>query len=127
MNRYLSLGLAMLAGAALGAAAVNGLHAQAKAPGAYAIVDISEVTNPDLFKTLLPKTQAANAAFGGQNIIRTENIVALDGAPPKRFIVIGFESIDKAKAWDASPAQKEIGDIRKKSTKSRVFIADGKL
>ena len=117
----------MLAGAALGAAAINGLHAQGKAPGAYAIVDISEVTNPDLFKTLLPKTQASNAAFGGQNIIVTENIVALDGTAPKRFIVITFESIDKAKAWYASPGQQEVNDIRKKSTKSRVFIADGKL
>jgi len=32
MNRYLTIGLAMLAGAALGASAVQGLHAQAKPP-----------------------------------------------------------------------------------------------
>jgi hypothetical protein len=41
MNRSLTLGLGMLLGAALGAAAVNGLHAQGKTPGAYAILDIS--------------------------------------------------------------------------------------
>jgi hypothetical protein len=35
MNHRISLGLAMLAGAAMGAMAVNGLHAQNKAPGAY--------------------------------------------------------------------------------------------
>ena len=33
MNRSVTVGLAMLAGAALGAAAVEGLHAQAKPPG----------------------------------------------------------------------------------------------
>jgi uncharacterized protein (DUF1330 family) len=42
---------------------------------------------------------------------------------PKRFVIIGFESVDKAKAWDASPAQKEVNDIRMKNTKSRSFIA----
>jgi hypothetical protein len=46
MNRYIALSLAMLAGAALGAAAVNGLHAQGKGPGAYAVFDISEINNP---------------------------------------------------------------------------------
>jgi uncharacterized protein (DUF1330 family) len=125
MNQRIALSLAMLAGVAIGAAAVNGLNAQTKAPGAYAVVDLSEINNPDLFKTLLPKAEPASAAFGGKFIIRTENIVGLDGTPPKRFVVIAFDSIDKAKAWDASPAQKEITDIRQRSTKSRQFIVDG--
>jgi uncharacterized protein (DUF1330 family) len=127
MNRSIALGLAMLAGAALGAAAVNGLQAQGKGPGAYAVIDISAIDNPDTFKTLLPKTDASNAPFGGQNVIRTDNIIALDGTPPKRFIIISFDSIDKAKAWDQSAAQKEITAIRLKSTKSRAFIVDGKM
>jgi uncharacterized protein (DUF1330 family) len=125
MNRSMTLGLAMLAGAAMGAMAVNGLYAQNKAPGAYAVVDISEVSNPDLFKSLLPKAGPANDAFGGKFIIRTENISALDGTPPKRFVVIAFDSVEKAKAWDKSPAQDEVNAIRKQSTKSRTFIADG--
>src|SRR5215475_16188004 len=97
-SRHLTLALALLAGAALGVAAVDGLHAQGKGPGAYAIIDISEISNPDVFKTLLPKTAASNAAFGGKNVVLTENIVALDGTPPKRFVIISFDSIDKAKA-----------------------------
>jgi uncharacterized protein (DUF1330 family) len=127
MNQRIALGLAMLAGAAIGAAAVNGLNAQTKAPGAYAVVDISEVTNPDVFKTLLPKAGPANDAFGGKFVIRTDNISALDGTPPKRFVVIAFDSVEKAKAWDKSPAQDEVNAIRKKSTKSRTFIADGSV
>jgi uncharacterized protein (DUF1330 family) len=127
MNRYIPLGLAMLASAALGAVAVNGLHAQGKGPGAYAIIDISAINNPDVFKTLLPKTAAATAAFGGKNAAVTENIVALDGTPPKRFIIISFDSIDKTKAWYNSPAQEEINGIRKRSTNSRAFIVDGTL
>jgi uncharacterized protein (DUF1330 family) len=126
MTSHLGLGLAMLAGAAIGAFAVNGLNAQTK-PGAYAVVDITEVSNPDEFKTLLPKAGPAMTAFGGQFVIRTEKITALDGAAPKRFIVIGFDSVDKAKAWNDSAAQKEVNDIRVKSTKSRSFIVDGGL
>jgi hypothetical protein len=74
MNRAIPLGPAMLAGGAIGATAVNGLHAQGSAPAAYAIVDISAVTNPDVFKTLLPKAGPAMAAFGGKYIIRTDKI-----------------------------------------------------
>ena len=127
MNRYLTVGLAMFAGAVFGAVAVSGLNAQNKAPGAYAVIDISEITNPDLFKTLLSKAEAPVTAGGGKFIIRTEKITAIDGVPPKRFVVIAFDSVEKAKAWDSSPAQAEIDGIRKKSTKSRTFIADGSL
>ena len=51
MNRPIVLGLAMLAGAAIGATAVNGLHAQNKAPGAYAVLDLRAINSPDVFKT----------------------------------------------------------------------------
>jgi hypothetical protein len=44
MRQYCGLGLATLVGAAFGAAAVNGLHAQAKPP-VYLISEI-EVANP---------------------------------------------------------------------------------
>jgi hypothetical protein len=53
MNRHLSTALAMLAGAGLGAAAVNGLHAQDRSPGAYAVVDISEMVDANLFRVFV--------------------------------------------------------------------------
>jgi uncharacterized protein (DUF1330 family) len=53
------------------------------------------------------------STFNGQFVIRTEKIAALDGAPPKRFMV-GFDSAEKAKAWNDSAAQKEVNDIRLK-------------
>ena len=127
MPRFITLGLAVLTGAALGATAVSGLNAQGKKPGAYAVIDISEITNDADFRTLLPKTAASNAAFNAQTVAQTENIAAIDGTPPKRFIIVGFDSMDRAKAWTNSPAQNEINTIRKRSTKSRVFIVDGTI
>jgi murein DD-endopeptidase MepM/ murein hydrolase activator NlpD len=45
LSQYITPGLAMFAGAALGAAAMSGLHAQGRASGAYVILDISEITD----------------------------------------------------------------------------------
>jgi hypothetical protein len=64
----------MLVGVALGAAAVSSLNAQGKSPGAYAILDISEITDPDIFKQLFPKAVASVTAAGGQYIVRTDKI-----------------------------------------------------
>ena len=36
--------------------------------------------------------------------------------------IIGFDSLQKAKDWNDSAGQKEVNDIRKKSTKSRSFV-----
>jgi uncharacterized protein (DUF1330 family) len=127
MRAYIPVTLALLAGIGIGAVAVTGLNAQGKGPGAYAIVDISEISDPATFKTLLPIAGKANDQFGGKFIVRTENIAALDGTPPKRFVVIAFDSMDKAKAWDKSSLQGEVNTIRKKSTKSRTFLVDGEL
>jgi hypothetical protein len=47
--------LALLAGTVIGATAVNGLYAQNKAPGVYAVLDLSAINSPDVFKTLPSK------------------------------------------------------------------------
>jgi len=67
MKQYLGLGLGMLAGTLIGAAAVSGLHAQAKPP-VYLITEI-DVTNPDAYaKEFAPKAQATIKAAGGRFI-----------------------------------------------------------
>jgi len=125
MSRFIALGLAVAAGTVLGATAINHLQAQTKGPGAYAIVDVSEVTNPELMKTIGPKAAPAVTAAGGQIIARTDKIAALDGEPPKRFVIIAFDSMDQAKAWYSSPLQQEVNAIVKQSQKSRMFAVEG--
>ena len=46
----------MVASSVIGATAVNGLHAQNKAPGPYAALDLRAINSPDVFKTLPSKT-----------------------------------------------------------------------
>ena len=118
----------MIAGATLGAAGVSALNAQSKPPG-YVVVDISEITDAEGYKALGGRSNAESAkvfgAFGGKSVTRTDNITAVDGTPPKRFIINRFDGVDKAKAWYNSPEQKKVNDIRTKTTKSRVFIVEG--
>ncbi len=70
MGRYFSMCLLTLAGAVFGAAAVTSLNAQGKAPGAYVIVDITSINNPDAFKAIMPKIGPANAAVGSKPIVQ---------------------------------------------------------
>jgi uncharacterized protein (DUF1330 family) len=127
MSRLLSLGLAMLAGAALGATAIKGLNAQTKPP-TYVVIDIAEMTDPEGFKAVpasLAAGPARTAALGGRYLIRTDTTTAVDGTPPKRFVVLAFESREKAQGWADAADVKEINAIRSKTTKSRAFIVDG--
>jgi uncharacterized protein (DUF1330 family) len=125
MKTQITVALSLLAGIGIGAVGIHGVDAQGKGPGAYAVIDISEVVNADILKQLVPKAGPAATAAGGKYIIQTNNLTSLDGTPPKRFVVVAFDSVDAAKAWYATPAQKEVDALRVKALKSRVFIAEG--
>jgi len=119
------LAIALATGVAMGGAVIQGLHAQASSP-VYVIVDISDITDPEGFKAIPPKSGPETLApFGGKYIIRTEKITALDGTAPKRFVVIAFDSVKKAEAWKASASSKEVDVIRDKTTKLSQFMVNG--
>jgi uncharacterized protein (DUF1330 family) len=122
------MALTLLAGAVLGGAVIQVLQAQAKPP-VYAVVDISEITDLEGFKAIGQRSNAAATAvfkdLGGRYITRTDKITALDGTAPKRFIIIAFDSAEKAQAWNNSTGQMEVTAIRIKTTKSRSFIVEG--
>jgi len=127
MHQRIALGLAMLAGAAIGATAVNGLHAQGKAP-AYLVIEINKVTDADGFKVITQTpTGGADVAkeFGGHYLARTAKITSLDGAAPERFIIYAFDSVDKAQGFNNSAYMKNVTAIRNKTTQARSFIVEG--
>jgi uncharacterized protein (DUF1330 family) len=128
MKSNYKLAITLVAGIAIGGAAVQGLHAQAKPPG-LVVVDISDITDAEGFKAIGQRSNEAAAAvfkeLGGRYLARTSNITAVDGTPPKRFVIIVFDSVEKAKAWNDVAGQKEVTAVRMKTTKSRSFIVEG--
>jgi uncharacterized protein (DUF1330 family) len=125
MKTHYAMAMTLVAGAAIGAIGVQGLHAQAKPP-AYVVIAIRSVTDPDAMKTLMEKASPeALAAAGGRYVIRTNEITAFDGTPPKRFVLIAFDNVEKAKAWRDSAATQEITAVRAKATDSVSFMVEG--
>jgi uncharacterized protein (DUF1330 family) len=119
--------LTLLGGITFGGVAIQGLHAQTKPP-TYVVIDIAAVTDPEGFKAV-PTSPGASparvAALGGRYIIRTETLTPIDGTPPKRFIVLAFDSKEKAQGWVDASDVKSTNALRTKSTNSRAFIVEG--
>ena len=126
MNTRYKIALATLAGIGIGAAAIHELQAQAKPP-AYVVVAIRSIKDADAFKTgVIDKTSSAGlAAAGGRYVVRTQSIKSLDGPSPQRYVLLAFDSVEKAQAWNDLPATKEITAARIKSTDSLSFIVEG--
>ena len=128
MKTTYKLAVALVAGAAIGGAAIQGLHAQAKPP-AYVIIPILKINDAAAFKAgVLDKadaTAAAMKAAGGNYVIRSQKFIPLDGNPPERLIIVKFDSIEQAQAYENSAALKEVTAARIKSTNSLSFIVEG--
>jgi uncharacterized protein (DUF1330 family) len=117
MNTKSKIVLAVVAGIALGAAAQQGLHAQAKLK-AYSVAEV-EVTGalpPDYLPTV---RKAIEAAHG--RALRTLNgrIVSIEGAaPPKNLAIVEWDSVDDAVAFYKSKAWTDLAPQREKAQKT---------
>ena len=92
MKALYTLSLAVLAGAALGAGAVQGLRAQAKPP-VYVVAEI-DVTDPATYQTYVDRNGALVQSFGGRFLARGGQTAAIAGPPPRgRVAIYTFESM----------------------------------
>jgi uncharacterized protein (DUF1330 family) len=125
MKTCYTVALSICAGVAVGAAAVQVLHAQAKPP-AYVIAEI-DVTNAEPFdKEYVPPAAKAVTDGGGKYIVRGGATAPFFGEPPKpRIAVMVFESMEKAKAAFDSSAFKEAKKVGDKYAKFRVYAVEG--
>ncbi|OAF04329.1 hypothetical protein AYJ54_24395 [Bradyrhizobium centrolobii] len=131
MRSNYKIAMVLLAGVAIGGLAVEGLHAQAKAP-VYYVAEI-DVTNPDAYaKEYVPKAQALIKAAGGRFVAiggaataDGGKVTAFDGDPPKRVVVQVWDSMEKIKAWRANPEYIEHRKLGEKYAKFRSFAVDG--
>jgi uncharacterized protein (DUF1330 family) len=125
MKTPLAVALSMIAGAAFGAAAVQGLHAQAKPP-VYYVAEI-DVSNIDAWqKDYAPRAQAVIKAAGGRVLAAGQKVTSIEGAPPKpRIALIQWESAEQVQAWRSSAAFKELTPLREKLGTVRSFTVEG--
>jgi uncharacterized protein (DUF1330 family) len=116
-TRY-TVALSMVAGAFLGAAAIQGLHAQAK-PKAYTVTEL-ETIDDKAVADVAKRIQAAQANAGARNF-RTGGgkVVGMEGPPPpKRVAITEWENLEKAEAFFKSKAWTDLGPDRNKALKT---------
>ena len=93
-------------------------------PG-YVIAEVN-VTDSDTFKTYAQQVPGTLAPFGGKYLVRAGKIAPVEGnAPTGAFVVLVFESVQKALDWENSPAYEAIKPIRHKSATTRAFVVEG--
>lgn len=126
-TRY-KLALAVLGGVLMGGVGASAIFAQqAKTRPGYVIAEI-EVTDPDpaALREYAAKAPEIMASHGGHYVVRGGKVETLEGEPPKgSVVVIGFDSLEKAREWYDSPDYKAIRGLRQRATHSRLLLVEG--
>ncbi len=92
---------------------------------AYLVVDIG-ITNPTQFEEYKKLAPAAIAKYGGRYVIRGGAYEVLEGDwKPERLTIVEFESMEKAKAFYASPEYKEAIAARAGAANFKALVVQG--
>jgi uncharacterized protein (DUF1330 family) len=117
--------LALIAGAGLGAGAIEALHAQAKPPAFY--IAMNEVTDTNGYLNEFAKDASAYAKEqGGRFIVQGGKPVALAGEALKgRIVIEQWRDMDALTAWYNSPKNVELRKIAEKYATVHNFAVEG--
>ena len=110
--------LALLAGVAIGATVLQGLHAQGTKPKAYTVSEL-EILDPSAQTTYLPAARKAIEAAHGR-ALRTfgGRVFPIEGgAAPKAVALVEWDSLDDAVAFYKSKPWAELAPQREKAAK----------
>ena len=123
MKSNYKVAIALVAGAAIGGAAIQGLHAQVKLK-AYTVSE-SEVLDAAAVAAYNSDIQAAQKAAGGRSFRTWGRIVANVVTAPKRVSISEWDSLEQAQAWQNSEARKNLEPQRGKAIKiTRQYIVE---
>jgi len=126
MRSNFRIAMVLFAGVAIGAIAVQGLHAQGAKLKAYGIVE-NEVLDASAQAAYLPAVRKAVAAAHGRPLFTTlGRVVQIEGAPaPKSIGIVEWDSLDDAVAFYKSKAYTDLAPQRDKAVKVvRRFVVE---
>lgn len=124
MKARYTIALSALAGAAFGAAAVHGLHAQAKPP--VYMVAINQLKDATGYRTqYLPTARQTIKEHGGVYVAAGPG-TQIDGTFPKgRVVILRWESMDALQKWRHSPEYEKVRKIGEKFATYNIVAVDG--
>ena len=123
MKPHYALPATLVAGLAIGAVLATALQAQSTPP-AYVVAEVA-IHDADAFaRYYAPSVAGTLQPFGGR-FLTSGKLTALEGNVPPRFVIIAFDSVEKARGWYDSPVYQPLLETRKKTATSTLFIAEG--
>jgi uncharacterized protein (DUF1330 family) len=120
MRSNFRIATAMFAGVAIGAIAVQGLHAQGAKLKAYAVSE-SDVLDASALTAYLPAARKASAEAHGRSLLTAGGrVVQIEGAPPPKSVgIVEWDSVDDAVAFYKSKAWTDLAPQRDKAVNFR--------
>jgi uncharacterized protein (DUF1330 family) len=125
MKSKYTVALTLVTGVAVGAVAVEVLHAQSKP--VYTIAEIQIKDSDAYMKEFAPKAQAALKKTAGSEFLAAGPATKIDGEPPPpttRVTIRRYSSMEDAKAAYNSPEYLEARKIGDKYATFRVFALE---
>ena len=90
----------------------------------YVIGEI-EVTDPGTYDQYRGQVLATIEKYQGRFLVRGGKAEGLEGAPPKRMVILEFPSPELARQWYRSPEYAPLIVLRQKGSRGRLVLAEG--
>lgn len=92
---------------------------------AFVVADV-EIHNPEAYEEYRANVLPTVTAYDGKFLVRGGKVETLEGDwHPKRFVILEFPSVARAKQWRASPEYRAIVDHRYRNASSRLIVVEG--
>lgn len=92
---------------------------------AYIVVQV-DVKDPVRYEDYKKLVQPTLGAFDGKFIVRGGRTETLEGDwAPKRFVIVEFPDVERAKAWWASDAYAPAKALRQATSSTQMIVAEG--
>jgi len=124
MKAHCTVAISVLTGIALGAAAVQTLHAQAKS--AVYMIAINEVSNQEGYaKEYVPPAQKSVKDHGGVYVAAGPGTQVTGNLPNGPVVILRWESMEALQRWRNSPDFQAALKIGEKYAKYNIIAVDG--
>jgi uncharacterized protein (DUF1330 family) len=124
MKARFGMALSMLVGAALGGAAIQALHAQAKPP--VYMIAINEVSDQERYaKEYVSPAQKSVKDHGGEYVAAGPGTQLAGSFPHGPVVILRWESMEALQAWRNSPDFQAALKIGEKYAKFNIVAVNG--
>lgn len=94
-------------------------------PKGYVLAEI-DVTDPQAYEAYKKLSSQAVAEYGGRFLVRGGEVVQLEGErPPKRLVILEFDSPEQAQTFFDSPQYQAAAAIRRRASVANFYRLTG--